>query len=65
MQFTAYTRMSLDLAHFYKRITNVRHVSIHVTDGNCSELLRRSISPLPWKRLKDVSLLQVYVRATR
>jgi len=64
MQFTTYTRLSPDLAHFYNRITNVRDVSIHVTDGNCSELLRISISTLPRKRLKDVSLLQMNLRAT-
>jgi len=64
MQFTPHTRLSLDLAHFYKRISNVRHASINITDGNCSELLRRSISPLPRKRLKDVSLFQINLRET-
>lgn len=62
MQFTTYIRISLDLARFYKRISNARQVSINITDGNRSELLRRSISPLPRKRLKDVSPLQMDLR---
>jgi hypothetical protein len=50
MQFTTYSGVSLDLAYFYKRISNVKHASINITDGNCSELLRRSNSPLPRKK---------------
>jgi hypothetical protein len=64
MQFTTYTRMSLDLAQFYKINSNVRHVCINITNGNCSELLRRPISPLRRKRLKDVSPFHMSLRAT-